>query len=369
MRLLFSFAGGQGHFQPLAPLARAAREAGHEIAFACQPAMLAAVAAAGFTAFDTGGNTTNTSRKPLLPVDDARERRAVTHAYAGSIARDRAPRLAALARRWSARVLVSDEMDFAGPAAAELLGIPHATVLVIAAAGFAPPDLLAQPLAALRATLGLPAAAPPAQLTLSPFPAALRPTPDVLRFRPGRFGPPPATEWRAGLPPGPIIHATLGTVFNLESGDLFARLLAGLRTLPANLVMTLGGTIAPAEFGPLPPHVRILDYVPVDSLLPACSLVVSHGGSGIVTATLAHGLPALLLPMGADQPLTAAACRTLGAALVLDPVSATPAAIHAAARRLLDDPAPRAAAAAIAATMRDLPDAAIAAARIASLAA
>jgi UDP:flavonoid glycosyltransferase YjiC (YdhE family) len=34
MRMLFGFAGGSGHLEPLVPLARAAREAGHVDAFA-----------------------------------------------------------------------------------------------------------------------------------------------------------------------------------------------------------------------------------------------------------------------------------------------------------------------------------------------
>lgn len=370
MRILFSFAGGQGHFLPLAPIARAARAAGHAVAFACQPALVDAVARAGFAAFETGGNTTNTARKELLPVDTAREQRAVQRAYAGRIAQERAGRLAALAADWRPDVLACDEMDFGAAAAAERLGLPAAVVLVIGAAEFAPPDMLAAPLAALRAGLGLDG--PPARpLLLSQLPPALRPDPAdgaVFRFRPGAFGPAPDMAWRAGLPRGPVVHATLGTVFNLESGDLFARLLAGLRDLPANLVMTVGPDIDPAEFGPLPPRIRVLRHVPVDSLLPSCALVVSQGGSGIVTAALAHGLPSLLLPMGADQPLTAARCAALGVARVLDPVAATAGDIRAAAEALLADPAPRAAAGQIAAGMAAFPDAAAAAQRIAALA-
>lgn len=33
--MLFTFAGGNGHFEPLVPLARAAAAAGHTLAFAC----------------------------------------------------------------------------------------------------------------------------------------------------------------------------------------------------------------------------------------------------------------------------------------------------------------------------------------------
>jgi len=271
-------------------------------------------------------------------------------------------------------VLVCDEMDFGALVAAERLGVPAAVVLVIAAEAFVRPDFLAEPLGAVRAAHGLAAEHGPdflhGQLVLSPFPRALRNAAQGVpcqHFRPGGFEPAGDDCWRRALPAGPVVHATLGTVFNLESGDLFARLLAGLRALPASVVMTVGCGIDPAEFAPLPDNVRIFRYVPAASLLPHCDLVVSQGGSGIVTATLAHGLPAILLPMGADQPMTAARCAALGVAHVLDPVAATPEAIRAAALAMLQDPAPRQAAGRIAAEMREFPDAAAAIGRIAGL--
>ena len=70
-------------------------------------------------------------------------------------------------------------------------------------------------------------------------------------------------------------------------------------------------------------------------MLPRCSAVVSHGGSGSVLGALAHGLPQVLIPMGADQPLNAARCEELGLARVLDPVAATPADVRDAVTAVL----------------------------------
>ncbi|WP_342239789.1 hypothetical protein [Inquilinus sp. OTU3971] len=88
MRVLFSFAGGSGHFLPLVPLAVAVRAAGHDVAFAGQPAMTEAVKAAGFAAFATGGETLRLApvRTPLLAFDAAREDRAVRDGFAGRVA-------------------------------------------------------------------------------------------------------------------------------------------------------------------------------------------------------------------------------------------------------------------------------------------
>ena len=56
---------------------------------------------------------------------------------------------------------------------------------------------------------------------------------------------------------------------------------------------------------------------------------------------LTHGLPMVLLPMGADQPLNAARARQLGVAEVLDATDATPAAIREAALTVMSGPSYR----------------------------
>ena len=59
---------------------------------------------------------------------------------------------------------------------------------------------------------------------------------------------------------------------------------------------------------------------------------------------LAHGLPMVLVPLGADQPLNAARCEQLGVAAVLDAATVTPREVREAASRLLGDPSCRRAA-------------------------
>jgi MGT family glycosyltransferase len=134
------------------------------------------------------------------------------------------------------------------------------------------------------------------------------------------------------------VYFTLGSVFNMESGDLFTRVLQGLHDLPIDVVATVGAEIDPATFGPQPPNVRIARYIPQSSVLPACSAVVSHGGSGTVLGALAYGIPSVLLPMGADQPFNAARCEALGVARVLDASSCTPGDVRDAVAAVLAEP-------------------------------
>ena len=111
--------------------------------------------------------------------------------------------------------------------------------------------------------------------------------------------------------------------------------LAGLSGLPVSVVVTVGREVDPATLGRQPANVRVEQYVPQSLLLSRCDLVVSHAGSGSVVGALAHGLPMLLLPIGADQPLNAARCEALGVARVLDSFHATSADVANAAAEVL----------------------------------
>jgi len=207
---------------------------------------------------------------------------------------------------------VRDEVDLGARAAARALGLPSACVLVLAAR-LLPPDL---------------APDPGAELVFSPFPPSLRSEPGAVAFR---AGDPPQAD-------GDAVYLTLGTVFNAESGDLLPRALAGVRSVGVPVVVTTGRQIDPDELGRQPPHVRVQRWIPHEELLPWCRAIVSHAGSGSALAALTYGLPSVLLPIGADQPQTAELVAGLGAAIVLDPLTATPTEVAAAVRRVLDEP-------------------------------
>lgn len=349
MRILFTFVGGSGHFLPLVPLARAAQDSGHRVAFACGRGMAATVEAEGFQVFPLGANSASPSRRmPLRPIDAEREVREFCDKFARAGAQTRAPLIYALCKEYEPDVLVCDETDFGGLVAAEKFGIPYASVIVLAAGSFVPHALLHDALAELRAQNDLPP--DPAlemlyrHLVLSPVPPSFRdpafPLPaTAFSFRPfalpQRAPPSLPHKFAQDAPP---VYFSLGTVFNAESGDLFARVLDGLRALPVNVIVTVGEQIDPAEFGRMPANIRVARYIAQEAILPHCELVVSHGGSGSVLGALAHGLPMVLLPMGADQPSNAARCAQLRVGEWLDPVAATSDDVRAAVSQVLAEP-------------------------------
>lgn len=351
MRILFTFAGGSGHFEPLQPVARAALAAGHAVVVAGQPVMVPAIEAAGFTALATAGATLSDTpeRMPLLALDLDREDRDLRDGFARRLARDRADAILAVCRTWSPDLLVCDEIDFGAMIAAERLGLPYAVVLVIAAGSFVRPEVVGEPLAELRAAHGLPADPDLAMLSrylvLSPCPPSYRdpafPLPATAHsIRPLTPAPPahPAPPWATAIPGAPTVYFTLGTVFNVESGDLFERVFAGLQGLPINVLATVGRELDPAMFGPQPDNIHITRYVAQATVLPHCAATITHGGSGSVVGALAHGLPMVLFPMGADQPRNAARCAALGVAEVLDAVAATPDDVRRAVTAVLEEP-------------------------------
>jgi UDP:flavonoid glycosyltransferase YjiC (YdhE family) len=365
--MLFTSAGGSGHLEPLLPIARASGAAGHHVAFAARPWMVPAVEALGFPVFAAGSDAGLAPvRRPLVAFDLEREMRAVGPGFGRRVARARAQDLLACCAAWRPDLLVCEELDFGAMVVAERLSLPHATVLVSATGGFVRAEHVAAYVDEVRAEHGLPPdprlAMVGRHLVLSPFPpsfrdpeAAFPPATHAIRGLEAAPGdaPPSALEGRGGEP---VVYLTLGTVFPVESGDLFQRVLAGLRDLEARVVVTVGRDLDPGELGPQPEHVRIERYVPQALLLPHCDLVVSHAGSGSVLGALAHGLPMLLLPIGADQPLNAARCQALGVARTLDALAATPAVIRDAAASLLAEPDPRRAASRIRDEIAVLPD-------------
>jgi UDP:flavonoid glycosyltransferase YjiC (YdhE family) len=367
MRALFTSMVGLGHLHPLLPVARALAAAGHEVRFAVPASLVPAVAHAGFRAVAAGLDGEAADHLPQLRALPAAERGACIQreVFAGLRPRRLVPELLALAADWQPDLIVREEREYGGCLAAEALGLPHAAVSISAAGDVVPPGRLAAPLAGLRAAFGLPPdpgmAMPHRYLTLRPFPPRfqdpalpvapatryLRPTPD------DRTGPEGLPPWVAARPARPVAYVGLGTVHNRP--EIFRAILAGLRDEALTLVATVGRDQDPADYGPQPENVHIERYVPLSLLLPHCDMAVTNGGSGTLMAALAHGLPLVVVPVGADQPQNAARCAALGLGVVVAPAALTPEAARRAALAALADPAYRQAAGHLRGEMAALP--------------
>jgi UDP:flavonoid glycosyltransferase YjiC (YdhE family) len=264
------------------------------------------------------------------------------------------PDVLALAVTWPPDLVVRDASEYGGCVAAEVLGIPHASVrTAVTPSSHAGRRLVAEELADLRAAHSL----PPDPATAMPFrylhlacePPGLwppedppAPTSHLLRPEPfDRSGDEGLPDWVAGLGDAPTVCATLGTFMN-RSTEVFQAILGGLRGEATNLILAIGRDQDPGQFGPQPANVRIARYIPLSLLLPRCALVVCQAGFSTAVSALRQGLPLVMLPLGADQPLVARQMARLGAGPVLGPQERTPKAIRDAVRAVLTDPAYRA---------------------------
>lgn len=379
MRVLFVCLPATGHLLPLLPLARAVRDAGHAVAFATARDFVHEIERRGFPAVPAGLERagwvalSREAQAAALPQWSGEERIAafVVHVFAGGIASRLIEDLPAALSTWPADLVVHEDTALGAALAAERQGLPHARVMILAAGpGHPGYSRLDEAMDMLRSRYGLgPSSADGTlhrYLLLYPFPLSMllpgQPIPPTLQaIRPAI--PPPAAEevaplWIDGLGRGgrPVVYATLGTLFNNPRNDaIFAAYLEALRDAPVDAVLTVGVDRDPAEFGPQPPHIRVVQYLSLATLLPHCDLVLSHGGSGTVVAALAWGLPQVVVPIFADQPENAARVAALGAGQVIGPRERTPEAIRAAVRAVLADPAYRRSAERIGDEIRALP--------------
>ena len=138
-----------------------------------------------------------------------------------------------------------------------------------------------------------------------------------------------------------------------DSGNHLVRTaLAALADEPVRVVATTNKVVpqSPIE---VPDNAILVDWLSYSQLMPAASLVISHGGHGTVARALGAGTPVLISPIIGDMSETAMRVSWAGAGLSLPWRLCRPSPLRWAARRILADPSFAARAAELAAWSRD----------------
>ncbi|MGO4957958.1 nucleotide disphospho-sugar-binding domain-containing protein [Luteococcus sp. Sow4_B9] len=131
---------------------------------------------------------------------------------------------------------------------------------------------------------------------------------------------------------GPVIYATLGTVFN--SWVPFFRTIAdAFDGSDALVVMTTGSQARVSEVGVVPQNVILRPFVPQTMVLEQADVCFTHGGFGTATDAVGLGVVPVLTPMGADQFFNAHRLEALEAGLVLPRAEFTVESVRVAAER------------------------------------
>lgn len=288
----------------------------------------------------------------------------------------------AVLERIGATAVLADGVEPAGPLIARKLALPYAVAVtglpLLTEADVPPPYLgwryrpdalgrfrnrsgyaitiwLMRPatrvLDARRRAWGLPAEGEPARIQVAQCPAGL----DYPRraLPPGfQYGAP----WRAAetealpLPDDarPLVFCSLGTLQGSRRA-LFATMAEACALVGARAVIGHGGGLSADEEAGLPGDPLVRAFWPQAAVLRRCSAAVLHGGFNSVLDALAAGVPVVALPIGFEQPGTAARLVRIGAGRMLSPHRLSARALADALRDVMVQPSYRQAARGIAA--------------------
>jgi UDP:flavonoid glycosyltransferase YjiC (YdhE family) len=140
------------------------------------------------------------------------------------------------------------------------------------------------------------------------------------------------------LPPGedPLVLIAPSTAHDSDN-HLVRTALAALADEPVRVVATTN-RVAPQQPIEVPANARLVEWLSYSQLMPAASVIVSHGGHGTVARALAAGTPILVCPIIGDMSETAMRVDWAGAGLSLPWRLCRPRPLRWAARRLLNEP-------------------------------
>ncbi|CAM3350463.1 activator-dependent family glycosyltransferase [Kibdelosporangium persicum] len=392
MRVLFTVFASKAHMYNVVSLAWAMRAAGHEVYVAGHPDLVDMITSTGLpavavgNALDMGGswqgkgtwNQEVLSRGLSAPHEE-QLRQGWDHVlgeftlacgvrYEFLADQSFVDDMVKFACAWQPDLVVWDALTFAGPIAAIASGAAHARLLF----GLdyvnrlyddfrqlydrQPPEQQDDPLTdwftGRLSRIGVeyqPSMATElltGQWTIDPMPSWMAlPTklPTVSMRAVPYNGPTTIPSWVYTRPDKPRVCLTLGvSMRELLGGAMVStgELLTTLAELDIELIATLDAS--QLDSAKIPGNVTVVDFVPLNELLPSCSAIVHQAGFGTHTNAVTHGVPSIVIP---DPFWDEAECGRLfeqrGAGLTLAPAEFTPEALRTKLATILEDPSYR----------------------------
>ena len=119
------------------------------------------------------------------------------------------------------------------------------------------------------------------------------------------------------------IYISLGTVFN-QNIDFYKLCIKAFGNTDHTIVMAIGDKVQLSDLGEIPKNFIVKNYVPQTEVLKYTKLFITHGGMNSTHEGLYYGIPLILLPQSADQPIIARQVSNIGAGITLQMQSLTP---------------------------------------------
>lgn len=109
---------------------------------------------------------------------------------------------------------------------------------------------------------------------------------------------------------GPVAYLAFGTGF--VPPRLLRHLIAVLWRMDYSVALALGGQAAAAELPVASSRLAVFDFLPVEEVLPRASVVVCHGGQGLIFDAMSRRIPVFVLPLQLEQAHNGVCVERLG---------------------------------------------------------
>ncbi|MBM7652827.1 macrolide family glycosyltransferase [Neobacillus cucumis] len=113
-----------------------------------------------------------------------------------------------------------------------------------------------------------------------------------------------------------LIYISLGTVFN-QAIDFYKLCFKAFENTDHTVVMSIGEKTQISELGEIPKNFMVKNYVPQTEVLKYTKLFITHGGMNSTNEGLYYGVPLIVIPQSADQPIIASQVANIGAGIKL----------------------------------------------------
>jgi len=342
--VVFTSIPAYGHLYPLMPLAEATAEAGHRVSVATGRPFLDALPSPTYRCVPDHVSISWAEQETARRHPELRGRDFGVAMFGDVTANVTAETLLDRWRDDRPDLVVLDSGHVGAAVAAHVLGIPAVALAVGLWGPFGP--LTYDAAVGYCAALWQQSAGGPPEsgdglvaAFVDPLPPSLRLAAPSARHVPLQsvgwsHGDAPLPGWLTEPATRPRVLLTLGTVAYGAVGAMRTAL-DGLLQLDVDVLVVVGPDGDPAALGAVPPHVHLERFVPQERVLPLLDLVVHHGGTGNLLGALRHGLPALVLPQGADQFVNAARLVEVGAGRSIEGDALTADAVAEAVAAML----------------------------------
>ncbi|MBS4190520.1 glycosyltransferase [Bacillus sp. FJAT-49705] len=133
------------------------------------------------------------------------------------------------------------------------------------------------------------------------------------------------------------IYISLGTVFN-QATDFYKLCFKAFGNTDDTVVMSIGEKTQISDLGEIPKNFIVKNYVPQTEVLKYTKLFITHGGMNSTHEGLYYGVPLIVIPQSADQPIIAGQVANIGAGIKLQMLGLTANQLREAADYVLNNP-------------------------------